>query len=66
MASFFAASGSPVPGQIISSLRGFILAIPVPFVMAVLFKITGIWLALPVTEMLTFAVGLVMLNAAKD
>ena len=66
MASFFAASGSPVPGQIISSLRGFILAILVPFVMAVLFKITGIWLALPVTEMLTFAVGLVMLNAAKD
>ena len=49
-ASFFSASDLPVPGIIISILRGLGLSLPIAFLLAALFGMTGIWLCLPVTE----------------
>lgn len=50
MASFFAAIEKAVPAQVISILRGFILIIPVAFIMARWMELTGVWLAFPLTE----------------
>ena len=49
-ATYLSASDQPVPGFIISILRGLVLILPIAFLLASLFKMTGIWLCLPVTE----------------
>ena len=42
------------PGQafLLSGLRGFLLIIPVAFLLSFLFGMTGVWLAQPITELL--------------
>ena len=52
MSSFFAASERVVPAQVITVLRGFALIVPMAFVMSKLFKLTGVWLSFPVTELI--------------
>ena len=53
---YFTAVENPVPAQVISVLRGIVLVIPVAFVMAYLWGITGVWLTMVVTEgMVSFA-----------
>ena len=49
-ATYLSASDQPVPGFIISILRGLVLILPIAFLLAALFGMTGIWLCLPVTE----------------
>ena len=45
-ATYLSASDQPVPGF----LRGLVLILPIAFLLAALFGMTGIWLCLPVTE----------------
>lgn len=54
---FFTASDRPLPANVISALRGFLLIIPLAFFMAHFGGMTGLWLTFPVTELLTFLVG---------
>ena len=49
-ATYLSASDQPVPGFIISILRGLVLILPIAFLLAALLGMTGIWLCLPVTE----------------
>lgn len=50
--TYFSATEKAVPAQIISILRGLLLIIPIAFIMSHFFGLTGIWLALPITELL--------------
>ena len=53
-----------------SMLRGFVLILLCAFVLAALFKMTGVWLAYPVAEALTLIVTLAgvknVLRAGKE
>ena len=55
-----------LPAQVISLLRGLLLIIPAAFLMASLWHMTGVWLALPVTELLTAAAGLLFLRRYRN
>ncbi|HZK34341.1 MAG TPA: MATE family efflux transporter [Bacillota bacterium] len=60
-ASYFAAVDRPKNAFNISILRGFILVVPLAFILTKLFGLTGIWLTVPITELLVlcFSAGLV-------
>ncbi len=56
---YFSASERPIPAQLISTLRGFIVLIPVSFLLSGIWRMTGVWLAFPVTELITFFIGII-------
>lgn len=49
-AMYFTAAERPVPAQLISLLRGIVLLLPMAFLLSALLEMTGVWLALTVTE----------------
>jgi len=53
------------PAGILSLLRGFLLILPLAFLMAAVWKMTGLWLAFPVTEGLVMILGLLILACKK-
>ena len=57
---FFTATDRPRPSHIIALLRGFFLVVPVTLVLARLFGLTGVWLAVPAAEALTALIGLML------
>ena len=59
-ATYLSASDQPVPGFIISILRGLVLILPIAFLLAALFGMTGVWLAYAVAEGITTFIMLVM------
>lgn len=62
---YFAGIGRAGAANVVSLLRGFVLIIPITFGMAALWKVTGLWLAFLVTELLTAAVGIWLLKRNK-
>ena len=56
---YFTSVERPVPGQILSLLRGFAVILPMAFALAALFGLTGVWAAFPATELLVSLVGVV-------
>lgn len=60
LATYFTSTGKPLPAQIISLLRGIIVIVPMAFLLSSLFKMTGVWLAFPATELLTATAGLIL------
>ena len=60
ISQFFASVEKTAPAHILSLLRGFIIMVPMAFFMSAVWKITGIWLTYPVTELLVMAVGVEM------
>lgn len=58
--SFFSASDKGVCSQIITLLRGVVLIIPLAYLFAHLWKITGLWLATPAAEMLTLVAAIII------
>lgn len=63
---YFMASDRVRPANLISVLRGFILIIPLAFLMSGIWKMTGLWLTFPVTELLTFLIVLALLWKGKQ
>ncbi|MDO4677208.1 MAG: MATE family efflux transporter [Eubacteriales bacterium] len=57
LAIYFMASDRIKPANLLSALRGFILIIPLAFLMAGIWKMTGLWMTFPVTELLAAAIG---------
>ncbi len=53
------------PAGILSLLRGFLLILPLAFLMAAVWKMTGLWLAFSVTEGLVMILGLLILACKK-
>mgnify|MGYP002510207180 CR=1 FL=1 len=54
----FASTENPKPANIISILRGFIIIIPMAFLMSALLKMLGVWLAFPLTEFVAAVTGI--------
>lgn len=57
ISAYFTSIERAVPAQIISIVRGFVLIIPMAFVLAAILGITGVWLAFPVTEGIVCMIG---------
>ena len=60
MSFYFTSTECARPAQIISILRGFLLIIPMIFLLSALGGITGVWLAFPATEFITSLTGLAL------
>lgn len=58
---YFSAAGRPTPGFVISVLRGFILLLPLTFLLARLWGMAGVWLTFPAAEGLTSLAALTLL-----
>ena len=56
----FAATDRAQAANVVSVLRGFLLIIPVTFLMTAIWGIKGLWLAFPVTEAMVTLIGLIM------
>jgi putative MATE family efflux protein len=57
---YFTSTDKPLPAHIISLLRGLLLIVPMTFLLAALFELTGVWLAFPVTEAVVSMVAAVL------
>ncbi len=49
-AIYFTSTERPRPAQVISLLRGLFVLVPVAFLLSAILKMTGVWLAYPVSE----------------
>jgi len=59
--TFFAAIEKALPAQSISLLRGIVLIVPMAFLLAMIGKMTGIWLTVPATEGIVALIGMFFL-----
>lgn len=66
MSMFFNSVDKPKPAQVISILRGFIVIIPVAYLLARMAKMTGVWLAFPITEGIVAIVGILLFYRYRD
>lgn len=57
LSMYFTSVEKAIPAQIISFLRGLILIIPIAFLFAGLWQMTGVWMSFPATELLTSFIG---------
>lgn len=60
LATYFISTERPVPAQIISLSRGFIILIPMAFLLSAIWGITGVWCAYPMTEIIVVIIGIVL------
>ena len=58
---YFTSKEMPKQAQLLSLLRGTILIIPLAFIAYMLKSMTGVWLTVPIAEMLTTMVGMSIL-----
>ena len=54
---YFTSTERPLPAQIISVMRGFIVIIPMSFLLSAVAGLPGVWASFPVTEFLVSLVG---------
>ena len=57
---YFTSTEYARPAHIISLMRGFLVIIPMAFLLSSLFGMTGVWLAFPATELLVSILGAVL------
>ena len=62
---YFTSIAYPIPAHIISILRGFILIIPIAFILSTLGGIIGVWLVFPTTELIVTLIGIVLFFKIK-
>lgn len=60
LASYFTSVEKALPAHVLSILRGLIIIIPAAFLLSTLWDMTGVWLAYPITELLTSLLGFVI------
>src|SRR5699024_8711619 len=61
---YFTSTERPIPAHVISLLRGFLIIVPMAFLLSHLIGLTGSWCAFPATEALVAIIGLVLAGAA--
>lgn len=54
---YFTSTERPRPAQIIFFLRGLFVLVPVAFLLSSILKMTGVWLAYPISECIVAMVG---------
>ncbi len=60
LATYFLSIEKSIYAQIISLARGFIVLIPLAFLLSHLFKMTGVWCAYPASEGIVTIIGLIL------
>ena len=60
-AAFLSSADRPKQAFAVSILRGFVLIIPIAWGLSVLFGLTGVWMAVPVTEACVCLLALIFL-----
>lgn len=60
LANYFTAVNQPKPGTVVSLLRGLFLIAPMAVLFAWLWKMTGIWLTFPATEIMVCVLALIL------
>ncbi|MDD3347616.1 MATE family efflux transporter [Oscillibacter sp.] len=65
-ASFFASISKAGASFLICSLRAFVLITVLAFSLSRLFGMTGVWVTMPCTELITFLVSLVLLRKNRN
>ena len=60
MTIYFTSVENPKPAHIISMLRGFIIILPLVFLLSAIGGITGVWYTFLITELVVFGVGVVL------
>lgn len=65
LAIFFTSIEKAMPAHILSVLRGFVLIIPMAFLLSALWGMTGVWLACPLTELLVAVTGYILLRRSN-
>lgn len=63
---YFTSTEYARPAHIISILRGFLIIIPMAFLLSSLGGIIGVWCVLPVTEMIVSIIGIILYIFAKN
>ena len=66
LSMYFTSVEKALPAQIISLLRWLILIIPIAFLFANLWDMTGVWMSFPATELVTALVGAVLYFIYKN
>lgn len=66
LAVYFTSIEKALPAQVLSILRGFVLIVPMAFVLSVLWGMMGVWLAYPLTELLTALAGAAIYKCKKS
>lgn len=61
-ATYFSATDQPKNAFIISITRGFIIIIPLAFVLSSLYGINGTWLAVPLSELIVLFISITLIN----
>lgn len=60
LSTFFTSIERAFPAHILSILRGLVFVIPTAFLLSYLWKMTGVWLTYPATEILVALLGFVI------
>ena len=64
-AAFLSGTSNVKPAFMISMLRGFVLLIPIAYILANIYNMNGVWISFVVAELLTFIVSVWKLYADK-
>ncbi|MDD3337597.1 MAG: MATE family efflux transporter [Lachnospiraceae bacterium] len=62
---YFTSTAYPRPAHIISVLRGFVVIIPMAFILSVIGEVYGVWCAFPATELLVSVIGLLFWGISR-
>lgn len=62
---YFTSTEYALPAHIISLLRGFVIIIPMAFLLSSLWQMTGVWMVFPVTEFVVALIGAVLYKKAN-
>ncbi len=65
ISTYFTSIERPRPAHIISLLRGFLVVIPMAFLLSAILKMIGVWSAFPITELIVAAVGTALYIAGR-
>lgn len=65
ISTYFISTEKSFFAQIISFLRGFVILIPAAFLLSFLFKMEGVWLSFPVTEIIVSLVAILLLKKSR-
>lgn len=60
ISSYFTSTEKALPAQIVSLSRGFLVIIPMAFLLSFLLKMTGVWLSFPITESFVTLAGIAL------
>lgn len=65
LAIYFTSTDQAKPANIISVLRGFLLIVPMTFLMSAMWGMTGLWLSFPVTEFFVAIIAFILYKKDK-